>query len=85
MKKLLAIFLLAPALALAWQPPAGKNITTTVGFAPGSGNEVSFRIIEAQVKKSRPDLTFVVNNRPGAGESIAVNWFAQQATDGTNL
>jgi tripartite-type tricarboxylate transporter receptor subunit TctC len=85
MKKLLAIFLLAPTLALAWQPPAGKPITTTVGFAPGSGNEVSFRIIEAQVKKARPELTFVVNNRPGAGESIAVNWFAQQATDGTNL
>lgn len=83
-KKLLAVLLLTPALAWAWEPTK-PIITTTVGFAPGSGNELSFRIIEAQVKKSRPDLTFVISNRPGAGESIAVNWFAQQSTDGTNL
>jgi tripartite-type tricarboxylate transporter receptor subunit TctC len=56
-----------------------------VGFAPGSGNEVSFRIAEAQVKKTHPELTFVVQNKPGAGEIIGVNWFAQQAPNGTNL
>lgn len=84
MKKLLALLALTLSItAHSWEPT--KPITTTVGFAPGSGNEVSFRIIEAQVKKSRPELIFVVNNRPGASESIAVNWFAQQPTNGTNL
>jgi tripartite-type tricarboxylate transporter receptor subunit TctC len=30
-------------------------------------------------------MTFVVQNKPGAGEIIGVNWFAQQAPNGTNL
>jgi tripartite-type tricarboxylate transporter receptor subunit TctC len=85
MKRIIAALLLVPALAWAWQPPAGKPVTATVGFAPGSGNEVSFRIAEAQVKKTHPELTFVVQNKPGAGEIIGVNWFAQQAPNGTNL
>jgi tripartite-type tricarboxylate transporter receptor subunit TctC len=85
MKRIIAALLLVPALAWAWQPPAGRTVTSTVGFAPGSGNEVSFRIAEAQVKKTHPELTFVVQNKPGAGEIIGVNWFAQQAPNGTNL
>jgi tripartite-type tricarboxylate transporter receptor subunit TctC len=85
MKRIIAALLLVPALAWAWQPPAGRPVTATVGFAPGSGNEVSFRIAEAQVKKTHPELTFVVQNKPGAGEIIGVNWFAQQAPNGTNL
>jgi len=85
MKQLLAIFLLVPALAFAWQPPAGKPVVATVGFAPGSGNEVSFRIVATQVEKANPNLNFVVVNRPGGGESVGVNWFAQQPTTGQNL
>jgi tripartite-type tricarboxylate transporter receptor subunit TctC len=85
MKRILALLLVVPALAWAWQPPTGKPVTATVGFAPGSGNEVSFRIAEAQVKKTHPELTFVVQNKPGAGEIVGVNWFAQQAPNGTNL
>jgi len=85
MKRIIAALLLAPALAWAWQPPAGKPVTATVGFAPGSGNEVSFRIVAAQVEKANPNLNFVVVNRPGGGESVGVNWFAQQPTTGQNL
>jgi tripartite-type tricarboxylate transporter receptor subunit TctC len=85
MKHIIAALLLIPSLVFAWQPPAGRTVTSTVGFAPGSGNEVSFRIAEAQVKKTHPELTFVVQNKPGAGEIIGVNWFAQQSPNGTNL
>jgi tripartite-type tricarboxylate transporter receptor subunit TctC len=85
MKKLLAVLLLVPALAFAWQPPAGKPVTATVGFAPGSGNEVSFRIVAAQVERANPNMTFVVQNKPGAGEIVGVNWFAQQQPNGLNL
>jgi len=85
MKRILAALLLVPTLAWAWQPPAGKPITATVGFAPGSGNEVSFRIVAAQVEKANPKLTFVVQNKPGAGEIVGVNWFAQQQPNGQNL
>jgi tripartite-type tricarboxylate transporter receptor subunit TctC len=83
MKKLLAIFLLAPTLALAWTPP--KTVTSTVGFAPGSGNEVSFRIVSSIVEKQNPNVNYVVQNKPGGGESVGVNWFAQQPTNGSNL
>jgi tripartite-type tricarboxylate transporter receptor subunit TctC len=85
MKKFLAVVLLVPALAFAWQPPAGKPVTATVGFAPGSGNEVSFRIVAAQVERANPNMTFVVQNKPGAGEIVGVNWFAQQQPNGLNL
>jgi tripartite-type tricarboxylate transporter receptor subunit TctC len=56
-----------------------------VGFAPGSGNEVSFRIVAAQVERANPNMTFVVQNKPGAGEIVGVNWFAQQQPNGLNL
>jgi tripartite-type tricarboxylate transporter receptor subunit TctC len=56
-----------------------------VGFAPGSGNEVSFRIVVAQVERANPNMTFVVQNKPGAGEIVGVNWFAQQQPNGLNL
>lgn len=85
MKRILAVLLLVPALAWGWQPPAGKPITATVGFAPGSGNEVSFRIVAAQVEQANPKMTFVVQNKPGAGEIVGVNWFSQQPTNGLNL
>jgi tripartite-type tricarboxylate transporter receptor subunit TctC len=85
MKQLLTILLLVPALAFAWQPPAGKPVTATVGFAPGSGNEVSFRIVSAQVEKANPKITFIVQNKPGAGEILGVNWFSQQQPNGLNL
>jgi len=86
MKRIIAALLLAsPVLVWAWQPPAGKPITATVGFAPGSGNEVSFRIVAAQAERANPKMTFVVQNKPGAGEIVGTNWFAQQQPNGLNL
>ena len=41
MKKILAVLALLPALAFAFTPP--KVVNVTVGYAPGSGNETSFR------------------------------------------
>jgi tripartite-type tricarboxylate transporter receptor subunit TctC len=86
MKRIIAALLLVPAMAWAWQPPAGKPVTATVGFAPGSGNEVSFRIVSSIAEKNNNlGNTFVVNNKPGAGEIVGVNWFAQQPPTGQNL
>jgi tripartite-type tricarboxylate transporter receptor subunit TctC len=86
MKKILLALALIPTLALAWQPPAGKPVTATVGFAPGSGNEVSFRIVSSVAEKTNNmGNTFVVQNKPGAGEIVGVNWFAQQPATGLNL
>ena len=82
-KKLLLTLLLVPALAMAWEPP--RQVTTTVGYAPGSGNELSFRGIAAIIEKNNPGISFIVDNRPGAGEVIALNWFTKLPADGANL
>ena len=82
-KKLLLALLMVPALALSWQAP--QQVTATVGYTPGSGNELSFRGVAAIVEKNNPGINFVVNNMPGAGEVIGLNWFTKLPTDGANL
>lgn len=82
-KKLLLALLLVPALSQAWEPP--KQVTATVGYTPGSGNELSFRGVAAIVEKNNPGINFVVNNIPGAGEVVALNWFTKLPRDGANL
>jgi tripartite-type tricarboxylate transporter receptor subunit TctC len=82
-KKLLLALLLVPVLAQAWEPP--KQVTATVGYTPGSGNELSFRGIAAIVEKNNPGISFIVDNKPGAGEVIALNWFTKLPGDGANL
>ena len=68
---LTAILLMATTLASA-NP---KVVTATVGYAPGSGNELSFRGVAAIVEKNNPNVVFTVVNRPGAGEVVALNHF----------
>lgn len=83
-KKLLAIFAVAiPAIASAFVPP--KVVNVTVGYAPGSGNETSFRGVAAIVEKANPTSTFVITNRPGADEVVALNHFMKLPGDGHNL
>jgi tripartite-type tricarboxylate transporter receptor subunit TctC len=83
-KKLLAIFAVTlPAMTMAFTPP--KTVNVTVGFAPGSGNETSFRGVAAIVEKNNPSINFVVTNRPGADEVVALNHFMKLPGDGANL
>lgn len=75
---------LAVSGAMAFTPP--KVVNVTVGYAPGSGNETSFRGVAAIVEKANPGgPNFVVTNRPGADEVVALNWFMKQPGDGHNL
>lgn len=82
-KKFLASALLIPALALAFTPP--KVVNVTVGYAPGSPNEVSFRGMAAIVERNNKNVNFVITNRPGADEVVALNWFMKLPGDGANL
>ena len=50
MKKILVAMLLIPTLAFAWEPT--KPITAIVGYGPGSGNEICFRGVAAQIEKT---------------------------------
>ena len=79
MKKLLVSLLLAPLVAFAWQPT--QPVKVVIGFAPGSGNEISFRKASSIVEKNNPGTVFVIENKPGADAVIAQNTvFAAEKT-----
>jgi tripartite-type tricarboxylate transporter receptor subunit TctC len=68
---LTAVIALTSPLSHAWEP--NKPIKVIVGFASGSGNEVSFRKASSIVEKNNPGVNFIVENRPGADSVIAQN------------
>jgi tripartite-type tricarboxylate transporter receptor subunit TctC len=70
-KKLLAALILAPTIALAWQPQ--QPVRVLIGFAPGSGNEISFRKASQIVEKNNPGTNFVIENKPGADAVVSQN------------
>lgn len=72
MKKFLAaVFMALPVLAFAWQPQ--NSVRVLVGFAPGSGNEISFRKASQIVEKNNPGVNFIIENKPGADAVISQN------------
>lgn len=84
MKYFIALFLFTIAnLTHAWQPD--KPINVSIGFAPGSGNELSFRGISSIVEKNNPGVSFIIQNRPGAGGVVAMNEFIKRPNDGYNI
>ena len=83
MKKLLAILLLLPILAFAWEP--GRPVTVIVGNTPGAGNEIAFRELAAIVQKSNPKFVFMIENKPGADSVVAQNYFLTQPADGYTI
>jgi tripartite-type tricarboxylate transporter receptor subunit TctC len=84
MKKLLiAALLTATTSVFAWQPT--KPINVLIGFAPGSGNELSFRGVSSILEKSNPKLSFIIENRPGASGVVAMNDFVSRASDGYHI
>ena len=83
MKKLLAVLLLVPILAFAWEPT--KPVTVIVGNTPGAGNEIAFRKLAEIVQKNNPKFVYVVENRPGADSVVANNHFLLQPNDGYSI
>ena len=83
-KKIITLAALTIGIAAhAFEPP--RTVTATTGFGPGSGNEVSFRAVAAIVEKQNPGTSYVVLNRPGADEVVALNWFTKLEPRGDNL
>jgi tripartite-type tricarboxylate transporter receptor subunit TctC len=71
--------MLTATTVLAWQPT--KPVEVLIGFSPGSGNELVFRALAAEVEKNT-GAKFVVVTRPGAGGAIASKQLTQAAADG---
>lgn len=84
MKVILSVLLSLFSLqAMAWEPT--KPINVMIGFAPGSGNEVSFRGISSILEKANPKLNFIIENRPGADGVVAMNEFIKKPNDGHHI
>lgn len=66
--------------AYAWEPT--KPITTIIGFAPGSGNELGFRGIGNIIEKANPKVNFIIENRPGGDGTLGMNYFVKLPNDG---
>lgn len=75
--------LLIPTLAFAWEPT--KPITAIVGYGPGSGNELSFRGVAAEIEKTNPKVNFLIKNLPGVDGVLAANELTKSAPDGYTI
>ena len=83
MKKLLTLLALsASLLAHAWTPT--KSITVVIPNAPGAGNEIAFRILASQVEQ-KTGVNFVYEYRPGAVDTVAMNYFNTLPGDGYHV
>src|SRR5262245_16311091 len=79
MKLFIALFLFA---AQAWaQPYPSKPIRLVLGFAPGGAADFVSRAFQDPLGKALGQ-PIVVENRPGAGSSIAAEHVAKSAPDG---
>lgn len=84
MKKLFALTVMLISLAAsAWEP--SKPINVYIGFAPGSGNEMSFRGVSSIIEKQNKNINFVIYNRPGADGVVAMNDFVTKPADGYHV
>jgi len=88
MKQLSGIALIVALLTAttAWAQPAypSKTVRILVGFGAGGGIDIVARIFAQRLTESMGH-SFVVENRPGAGGSIATDLVAKAAPDGYTL
>jgi tripartite-type tricarboxylate transporter receptor subunit TctC len=61
-----------------------KPIRIVVGFGPGGGNDIFARLIGQQLSE-RLGQPVLVENKPGAGATIATDYVARQPADGYTL
>jgi tripartite-type tricarboxylate transporter receptor subunit TctC len=78
-----ALLLLAFAAPGAWSQ-AGRTIKIVVPFPPGGSADILARLLGEQISKAQGP-TVLIENRPGAGASIAYEAVARAAPDGNTL
>jgi tripartite-type tricarboxylate transporter receptor subunit TctC len=80
----LAASLLAPALAPAQNAWPAKAVRVLVGSPPGGPSDITTRMFAEQLSQ-RVKQPVVVENRPGAGNSLAAGIVAKAEPDGYTL
>jgi len=83
MRKLLAVLLLAPCLALAQAYPT-KSVRIIVGFPPGGTTDLVARIFQPKFQEYLGQQV-VIENRSGAGGSVGAAEAAKSSPDGYTL
>src|SRR5206468_11976025 len=83
MKLALAILLSACATASAQSYPT-KPIRLVVGFAPGGAADIIARTMSDPLTRALGQGV-IVDNRPGAGSSLAAEYTAKAAPDGYTI
>ncbi len=81
MKKILALVLVCSSSAAFAQSYPNKPVRLVVGFAPGGAADFVARAFQEGLGKALGQ-PIVVENRPGAGSSIAAEHAAKSAPDG---
>jgi tripartite-type tricarboxylate transporter receptor subunit TctC len=85
MKKLLAMLLcLLPVLAVAQGDFPNKPVRLIVPFPPGGATDVVARLLSVKLGEGLKQQV-VIENRPGAGATLATEQVAKMAPDGYNL
>ncbi|HEV7392916.1 MAG TPA: tripartite tricarboxylate transporter substrate-binding protein, partial [Burkholderiales bacterium] len=83
-----AVVVLSAGGALAQAPGApaypSKPVRILVGFAPGGGIDIVARIYAQRLTES-VGQSFIVDNRPGAGGTIATDTLVKAPPDGYTL
>ena len=79
-----AIALAAMVTSAAAQAPAPQTIRFVVPFTPGSGTDIVARAVAEAMSKSMGQ-TIIVENRPGAGGTIAAAAVARSEADGNTV
>ena len=80
---LLTLVLLAATQAAAQSYPQ-RPVRFVVGFTPGGGVDINARLLAAKLSESFGQQV-VVENKPGAGTTIAADYIAKQAPDGYTI
>mgnify|MGYP003602071549 FL=1 len=83
-KILAAAFAVAASTAALAQAYPARPITLVVGFPPGGGADAVARIMSEKLGRVLSQ-TIIVDNRPGAGTTIASDLVARAPADGYTL
>lgn len=87
-RTLLAAGLVAASMPLRAQSPGSdwpnRPVKIILGFPPGQGTDVAARIYAADLQQAFGQ-PFIVDNRPGAGATLAAGAVARAAPDGYTL
>jgi tripartite-type tricarboxylate transporter receptor subunit TctC len=84
MKKLLAVLLMSAATLVSAQTFPTKPVRFIVSLPAGSGPDVGARKV-AEVLTEKWGKPVIVENKPGGGGSIAINYFDGEPADGYTI